>query len=294
MKLIPFKTVPHFRQDFTANVDNSTSRDGQTFDDSSLNSTVVESRGNVCSLIENHGFKKIICCHVITATMTGIRAAPSYGSQVIPGYLAQEVTSHLNLRNSTLNATNVDDRNKYNVNSGGVTHASLNLNSYSDPYGGHVYNLSPDYGYPAYAYPPPPAVYQPPPPSAAYPRPPPPAVYPPPPPPAAYSSSAYAVPAPAAYPAPAYLPPPPPSNAAAPALSYTKVLSKVLGYYPAQSSAYLANYSTQYDYTMPVAVVNVFCSDSKYPCSCTIYLTEINSYNMLISGVCSGKCIHID
>lgn len=43
------------------------------------------------------------------------------------------------------------------------------------------------------------------------------------------------------------------------------------------------------EYKMPVAVANLFCTSSKYPCSCTLYLTQINKHNMLISGVCSGK-----
>lgn len=42
------------------------------------------------------------------------------------------------------------------------------------------------------------------------------------------------------------------------------------------------------DYRMPVAVANLYCSRGK-KCSCTLYMTEINANNMLISGVCSGK-----
>ncbi|OTF78360.1 hypothetical protein BLA29_000267 [Euroglyphus maynei] len=199
------KFIPHFRQDASDGGAIISANDSQ----SNSNSTVVESR----------------------ATLTGIRSVPTYGSQVIPGYLATG-QSYLNARNAT--TTNVDERNKYNVYSAGVPQASLNFNAYAAPY-----SPAPTAGYPV-------------------------------------ASPTYAAAAPA-------------TPAAAPALSYPKVLSTVLGYYPATSGAYPTNYTQQqYDYSMPVAVVNVFCSDPHYPCSCTIYLTEINSYNMLISGVCSG------
>lgn len=39
---------------------------------------------------------------------------------------------------------------------------------------------------------------------------------------------------------------------------------------------------------MPVGVVNLYCANPKAQCSCTLYMTEINPSNMLISGVCSG------
>lgn len=197
-------------------------------------------------------------------TLTGIRSTPTFRSQVIPGYLAQEVTgsqSYLNFRNSSIsstNATKVDDRNKYNLYSAGVPQASVL--AYSPPL--------PSYSSPsASSY----AGYQP--------APPPPAQYP-----YAYPAAPVYSPAPPVY-------SPPAAPAAVPTLGYTQVLNQVLDYYPsaASSPVYQSNnYSSKYDYSMPVAVVNVFCSDPHYPCSCTIYLTEINSYNMLISGVCSG------
>ncbi|KAH9417249.1 hypothetical protein DERP_007246 [Dermatophagoides pteronyssinus] len=239
------KFIPHFRQNSTENINDngSTTLITENSDpNTNINSTLLESR----------------------ETLTGVRSTPTFRSQIIPGYLAQEVTgsqSYLNFRNSSIsstNATKVDDRNKYNLYSAGVPQASVL--AYSPPL--------PSYSSPsASSY----AGYQP--------APPPPAQYP-----YAYPAAPVYSPAP-----PVYLPPAAP--AAVPTLGYTKVLNQVLDYYPsaASSSVYQNNnYSSQYDYSMPVAVVNVFCSDPHYPCSCTIYLTEINSYNMLISGVCSG------
>lgn len=37
-----------------------------------------------------------------------------------------------------------------------------------------------------------------------------------------------------------------------------------------------------------MGVVNLYCANPKAQCSCTLYMTEINPSNMLISGVCSG------
>lgn len=101
----------------------------------------------------------------------------------------------------------------------------------------------------------------------------------------------YAAPAPATdYVAPADysapIAPPPAAAYAAPADLYAPSAA-----YPAPAPApYGAAYGGAYGgYGMPVAVSNIYCSKGK-KCSCTLYLTEINANNMLISGVCSGLC----
>ncbi|KPM11868.1 hypothetical protein QR98_0104450 [Sarcoptes scabiei] len=164
----------------------------------------------------------------------------------------------------------------------------MDLNSHSDAYGAEIYQLNPTSraysplaagtaALAATAYPPP---------TVAYPSQPPMMLTSVP----AYSQPAYPGAAAAAAPSAAYPPPPVATPVLSPSPSYSSILSKVLSQIPTVPyvQQVAANYSAKYDYSMPVGVVNLFCTNLKLPCSCTLYITEINQYNMLISGVCSG------